>query len=374
MRLFRLSTLSLLALVSIPSADARSYRYGQAPNYEVVAQGSVYLTNQTSAALSITVDGVSIVLGAGRSQIVQARAGDVYVRATYRQFGETRVLSARTVYVRPGRSSGVVLSDPTTGLVKVENDSDRAADLVVDGRVVTVFGAHQTRIVSVSLGRHDLAMVAGAWTIDRTVLDVRAFREPVFISEMPRANDLVVVNPLPIAVQLSTDSGMSQVVEARGQAVFAQVPLGSFHVSARRLTGERIGDIYATIRPEARTSAQVDAPALGLVAIHNDAPMGVSLLVDGRRVRTLGSEQDARIELAPGGHHIEAIDERGRRILESWVTVDRYATSQILIPSAREHRDHDDRQSHNGRGEDDRSDAERAYGTEYAGRGEPRGR
>lgn len=382
MRLFTLSTLSLLVLLSVPTADASSYHHGQARGYEVVPQGSVYVTNQTSTALTITVDGVSVVLGAGRSQILQARAGEVYVRATYRQFGQVRVLSARTVYVRQGRSSAVVLSDPSTGLVKVENDSDRAADLVVDGRVVTTFGAYQTRIVSVPLGRHDLAMVAGAWTIDRTVLDVRAFREPVFISEMPRANDLVVVNPLPIAVQLTADSGLSQVVEARGQAVFAQVPLGNFHVTARRLTGERIDDIYATIRPEARTSAQVDPPSLGLVAIHNDAPMTVNVWVDGRMVRTVGSEQDIRIEVAPGGHHIEAIDERGRLIIESWVTVDRYAMGQIAIPSARghhgdersEHHNRDDRQSSNGRGGDERSDAERAYGTEYSGRSEPRGR
>jgi len=349
--------------------------------YEVVPQGSVYISNQASTALSVTVDGVSMVVGAGRSQIVQARAGDVYVRATYRQFGEVRVLSARSVYVRPGRSSSVVLTDPAVSLVKVENDSDRTADLVMDGRVVSVFGAHQTRVVTVSVGRHDLAMVAGDWTIDRTVLDVRAFREPVFIAEMPRANDLVVVNPLPIAVQLTADNGMSQILEARGRTVFAQVPLGSFHVSARRLSGERIDDIYATIRPEGPTSAQVDPPSLGLVAVHNDAPMRVSLVVDGRVVRSLGVEEDARLEVTPGAHHMEVIDDRGHRIVESWLTVDRYAMGQIAIPSAREHHgdehydhhDRDDRQSYNAWTEDDRSEAERAYGTEREGRGESRG-
>ncbi len=370
----RLFTLSLLVLASVPTADAHSYRYGQAPAYDVVPQGSVYISNQASTALSVTVDGVSVVIGAGRSQIVQARAGDVVVRATYRQFGEVRVLSARTVYVRPGRSSSVVLSDPATGLVKVENDADRAAELLIDGRVVSVFGAHQTRVVAVSVGRHDLAMVAGDWTIDRTVLDVRAFREPVFISEMPRANDLVVVNPLPIAVQLTADNGMSMILEARGQTVFAQVPLGGFHVSARRLTGERIDDIYATIRPEGRTSAQIDPPSLGLVAVHNDAPMRVSLLVDGRMVRSLGAEEDARLEVSPGAHHLEVIDERGRLIVESYVNVDRYATGLLAIPSAREHHEHhDERQSSNGWSDEERSDAERAYGTEYSGRGQSRG-
>ena len=224
------ATLSaLLLLAGTGAAEAHPY---YPPVY-----GTVYVTNQTPATLLVSVDGHAVSVAPGRSLPFQAREGEVAVRATYRQFGIDRGLATREVYVRSSRPASVVLTPPATGFVKVQNQADRPADLLVDGRVYTSLQPYQTRLVSMTVGCHDLAMVAGSWTVDRERLDVAPFAEPMFIAEMPRVNDLVAYNPLPIPVQMVTDRGQARLVDALGQTVFHDVPIGAFHVTARRVTG-----------------------------------------------------------------------------------------------------------------------------------------
>lgn len=339
---------TLFALMGVGIAEARPYQ----PTYQPTYYGSVYVTNQTVATLYVTVDGQAVPVGAGRTQSFQTRAGDVAVRATYRQFGVERSLASRSVYVRPSRASAVVLTSPSTGYVKVENEADRSADLIVDGRVLTSFAPYQTRLIAMPVGCHDLAMVAGSWTIDRQRLEVGAFGEPTFEAQMPHFNDLVVMNPLPIPIQLVTDRGMVRTVEARSQTVYDDVAIGSFHVSARRVTGERVDDIVATVRPDMVETVRIDPPSAGLVDVRNEAPVPTRLIVDGRTFRSLAADQDTRIELSLGQHHVEVIDDRGRRVTDTWVCVEPYDVSRIYVgPREVSHNDGD---SHH------RSDAERA--------------
>ncbi len=362
---------TVLALMGAGAAEAHPY---YAADY-----GTVVVSNQTAASMMVTVDGRAIPVGAGRTQSFQARAGDVYVRATYRQFGLDRVLTSRQVSVRAYRSAAVVLTTPAVGYVKVENEADRPADLLVDGRVLTSFAPYQTRLVAMTLGCHDLAMVAGTWTIDRQRLDVAPFAEPMFEAQMPRANDVVVVNPLPIPLQIVTDRGLVRTVDARGQTVFDSVPLGSFHLTARRVSGERVDDVVATVRPDVVGTWRVDPPVTGLVDVQNREPMSTRLMIDGRMLRSLAPDQDARFELALGAHHVELIDERGRSVYESCVTVQPYDVSTLYVGSREVGRNDDgqydedrrddgrqgDERGDEGRYDDGeshhRSDAERAY-------------
>lgn len=340
---------ALLALSVTGTAEARTY---YPPTY-----GTVYVTNQTPASLLVTVDGRAASVAPGRSLPFQAREGEVAVRATYRQFGIDRGLPVREVYVRSSRAASVVLTSPSTGYVKVQNQADRAADLLVDGRVYTSLQPYQSRIVPMTVGCHDLAMVAGTWTVDRERVEVAAFAEPMFIAEMPRVNDLVVYNPLPIPLQVLTDRGQSRTVDALGQTVFHDVPIGALHVTARRVTGEQVDDVVATIRPDGITSWRVDAPTRGLVDLLNDEPVSTQLLVDGRYTRSLAPGQDAHFELALGSHHVELVDERGRRIEDTWVTVDPFRTARVLAQDDRVGSRADDEERYH-------SDAERAYDDE----------
>jgi len=338
---------TVLALVGPSIAEAHGYYPTE--------YGTVYVTNQTGAAMFVTVDGQAMPVASGRTQVFQARAGEVGVRATYREFGADRVLTSREVYVRSSRPASVVLTPPSVGLVRVENQSDRTASVLIDGQLVASLQPYQARILSTPVGCHDMAMVAGSWTIDRERIDVRAFAEPNFIAQMPRVNDLVVVNPLPIPIQLVTDRGQVRTLEPRAQLVFDDVAVGTFHVSARRLTGERVDDINASIRPDMVTTWRVDPPSSGLVDIRNEEPVPTRLIVDGRMIRSLGADQDTRVELGVGQHQVQLLDDRGMRLLDTWVTVDPYDIGRIYAAAPQVGRNgYDQRDDHQ------RSDAQPA--------------
>lgn len=364
----RLSLLSLVALAVPPVALAHPDRYDAAPYRDPAPTGTVYVSNRASGTVTAVVDGVSVVLPAGRTQAVRARIGEVQVRASVRVFGQERVLAFRTVAVRRDGAAYVTVVDPTTALVRVENESDRPAELRVDGRFVASFGPDETRMVSVAVGAHELAMVAGGWTFDRARMVFAPCGEAVFEAEMPRSNDLVVQNPLPIPVQVQADRGATVTIDAYGQAVLRDLPLGGVHVEARRLSGQRVDEAYATIRPEAPTTVRVDAPTTGLVDLHNDAPFLVRVVVDGRTVRMLAPEDDAELELTLGVHDVEVVDDRGHELLDRDLAVDAYATARLVArmpdrgydEDAHAHHHDDDRAS----SERERSDAVAAYDAE----------
>lgn len=360
----RLSVLSLVASLAAPAALAHSSHQGTAPHRDNAPMGTVYVTNRASAAATVVVDGVSYVLPSGRTEAYRAHVGDVQVVASVRVFGQARVLANRTVYVRADAAASVSVVNPTTALVKVENESDRAAELRVDGRYVASFAPDQTRVVSVPVGAHELAMVSGGWTFDRARMSFAPCGEAVFEAELPRVNDLYVVNPLPIPVEVRGDRGTVAVIDAYGQTVLRSLAVGGFHYAVTRLSGERVDELYGTIRPEGASTVRVDAPTTGLVDLHNDAPFVARVEVDGRVVRVLGSEDDARLELALGGHHIEVTDDRGRKILDRYIEVEPFDTERLVarIPE----RAHEDG---HGRHEQaaypgDRSDAVAAYDAE----------
>ncbi|MSP55282.1 MAG: hypothetical protein EXR69_06730 [Myxococcales bacterium] len=284
----------------------------------------------------VTVDGQALTVAPGRTTGFQTLAGDVSVRATYRQFGTDRVLVSRQVAVPAGRSASVVLVPPSTSLVRVQNEADRSADLMVDGRVVASLAAYQSRLVTLPVGYHDLAMASGAWTIDHERVDVRAFSEIAFVAQMPRVNDVAVFNPLPITVRVVTDSGQTRTLEPRTQTLFASVPIGSFHARAVRLTGELVDELYGTVRPDVDLSLRVDSPSTGLVDVTSHTRSVLTVEIDDRTRRSLTAASTTTLELSLGMHHVEIVDDRGHRVLDTWVAVDPYATQRVYaVPPER---------------------------------------
>ncbi len=331
---------ALLARLALPVAEAHSYDgwrtyaspYGASGSASAYAFGTVYVTNQASQPVTVMVDGQVQTVGAGQSTSFRSHAGDVSVRATYRQFGVDRVLTSRTVAVPGYRAASVVLAQPTTSLVRVTNDTGAVADVQIDGQVYAELAPDQSRLITLRLGRHDLAMVADGRSLDHACLDVEAFGSSEFVARRPREDDVAVLNPLPIPVRVTTDTGIVRTVNAGSQTVFEDMPVGPFHARVERLSGERVDDVSGLVSDDRRLTLTVDAPSTGLVALSNPDESPLRAELDDRTYRCVEARQTLTLDLPLGEHHVELFDARGDRVLNTWIEVDPYATSRLAAP------------------------------------------
>lgn len=350
------STVSLAALAA-PANAYDSLRAPPRPHAPALA-GTLAVSNFAGGRVTLRVEGMAPrSLAPGETLTFGVGVGERQVVASYVQFGVEHILQTDRVVIGPGRSAYVALRAETTARVLVNNGFDESAELLLDGRSRGTLRPGETRILDTRTGTAQLALVTRGRTLAATRINLVAFAEPSWRPEAPPVGDLVVQNPLPIPVELVCDRGLVRTVAPYGRTVYEDVPVGTFHLTARRLTGERIDDEVAIIRRNGDTAWRIDAPTRGLVELDSDHFLAVRVRVDGRTVATLAADEERRLELALGFHRLEVADDRGRVILDTWVDVDPFDTTFVNASPGR-HRQayHDDDRRYDDRQADRRDD------------------
>lgn len=321
--------------------------------------GRVLVLNQSGGAVTVTVAGrADRTLSPGQTGDLYSPAGEVYVRATYLQFGAERVLESSKVYVPPSGTATVVLEPEDTARMLVTNDSPFSTQLFVDGKPGAAFTPGESRVVSLRVGTRDLALMAGSRTLERTTRTLRAFEEPRWVVAPPRAGDLLVVNPLPIPIQLVCEKGLVRTVSAYGQTTYTSLGVGDFALTARRVTGEYVDREVSAIRPGATTTWRVDAPRTGFVSLDSDHFLEVEVRIDGKRMAKLQPDGETRIETKVGWHEVVVTDDYGRTVLSTWIEVEPFDVSRLAFGTP-SHRRAYDRDSRDGRYDHDDRRSER---------------
>ncbi len=341
-------SVALLCLLAPAVANAhgstRSHRY----------DGYVRVENETSEALTVRVDGNDArVLAPWETVRFRADSGYVVVSATYKAFGESRLLSNKTVKVYGGRTADVELRPPSTALVKVVNNTGVPAELVASGREVAELAPSQSRIVALPLGSTSLDLVANGRVVEHEHVYLRPFEEETITGFAPSRADLVVYNPLPFSVTLTCDRGLTRTVESRGRVVYEDVAVGAFHLVARRPGGERVDEEQIRVDPWRGGSWTIDPPREGLVQLENEHHEGVRVYADGRIVAMLNAEQDHTLSLSVGPLTLEVRELDGSLVERATITVDPYRKSTVEFGwddrptyTSGQHRPDDDEHDH----------------------------
>lgn len=319
--------------------------------------GQVMVTNQSGGDVTIALTGQPPkLLPAWQTASLYGPFGESTLRATYTQLGATRTLQSDRVSLHPRRTGYVVLRPETRTRVLVTNATRTTADLLVNDRVYGRIDAGASRTVSVAVGRLSLALLVAGRRIDATSFNATAFAEHRWIGDDP-TGDLVVVNPLPIPIELVCPRGLVRTVPARGQVVYEDLPAGSFRLTARRVTDERIDDATTPIHAGGRAQWVVSNPTTGLVALDSDHWLSTRVSVDEHAFSRLAAYQDARVELPLGWHRVQVRDEQGRLVEDEWVNVEAFTVASLDFGRgpvvAQAERDHDDHHDHGDRDDHD---------------------
>jgi hypothetical protein len=311
-------------LVAAP-AEAH-HRYAPPPPPD----GRVLVTNQSGGDVDVNIDGrPSVRLPAWQSVTLWAPAGTDTLRATYSQLGAARTLEVDRVYADPRRTAYVVLQPETRTRVLVTNATHDVADLLVNGQPSGRMSPGATTIIGVPVGRSTLSLAVAGGIVTTTTLDARAFLDNRWTAIDPRV-DLVLTNPLPIPVEVTCGSQV-HALQPRGRDVCADMAPGLVHLTARRTTHELIGEATMELRPGAQAQWSVNVPNTGLVAVDSDHWLATRLLVDGRASEGLAPFADTRLLLPVGWHRVQARDERGAMVEDTWVDVEPFDVARVTF-------------------------------------------
>lgn len=254
-----------------------------------------------------------------REVLVRAASGEVLYRAWH-----------RTVSGEVVRLSLPAIDAP----IRVDNPLDRPVTLLVDGVQRATLGPWATVSLDLAFGRRTLQLQLDGRTLVSETMTVSASCGALAWSpDPPRVGDLVVDNPLPIAVRLRLPSGKEQVVAAYGQARFIGLPEGRLVVEARRADGgELIEGLRVQVWAFDAVAAAVAPPRTGILELKNLRGRGmVTVEVDGVRRVVLAPQDAERIELSPGTRRLLLRDAYGREIDRYQVVVDRYDVRSVEV-------------------------------------------
>lgn len=355
-----LSPLSILLVGTLgvtPVALARSTEGWSTPYPEAPAQpiknvpawlGRLTVTNTAGGPVTLSVEGLAPrALATWETATLSVTPGQRRVKVSYVQFGVEHVLENRRVDLLPNGSAYVAVRAERSARILIRNNYDIPATVTINDRVVATLTPHEARVLTTPAGSARLVMTANSRILDQKQMTLVPFAEPVWTVDPPRVADLVISNPLPIPVVLTCDRGLVRTVAPRGQTVYDDLPLGSFHLTARRVTGEYIDDATTAIRYDITNMWRVDAPTTGIVVLDNDNRMPTRLYVDGALRESLSPGEDERLTLPLGWHELTAMDAERHRVLSTWIEVRPYDTAEVRIAApvylrSQSHEDHHD--------------------------------
>ncbi len=318
------TTLAALALATISApAEARS-RYNRDGD-----RGVVEVQNRAGVTLTVSVEGGGTrTLSPGEIECFSAPEGRVDVRASYGMYGTSFSLFNKEVRVYDHRVTHVDATAPRSAKVRLINETGVEAEFFADGREIAELDAGASRIVSLPLGAVELTAYARGQRLESESVFLRAFSESVLVAEAPRFADLVVDNPLPIAVEVSVGRA-EQRIAAGGRAVFQRVAVGFVEVSTERIGGQLLDRQRVSVRPFSGARMQVDAPETGLVQLQSRDDDVIRVFADGRILATLAPRQELTLLLPLGEVLLEMRTLDGRLVERSFVRVAPYAAAEL---------------------------------------------
>jgi len=316
----------------------------------VAPTGRLGVDNDAGTTLTLRVDGRMLAtLRPGEERALTVGAGVHQVQASYVQLGVERTVLATQIRVEPGRRREIHLPAAVDTLMAVRNPLDRSVRLRVDGMDRGALGAFGSTRVAVAPGPHTVELVLDGRSVARETEYTQIYADNRWDPRVAMIGDLVVRNPLPIPVTLVAANGQARTVQAYGSTTFAGVGQGGFPLSVRRADG---GEVVAQLLPQVRafvtTVAEVTPPRMGVVAVQSVARSSTRVFVDGRFLAALSPGTFQRLELTPGMHQVQVIDDRGRTLELRSLRIDRYDVAMLRV----EGRDQDGGHQYADRGED----------------------
>ncbi|MFZ5481476.1 MAG: hypothetical protein ACOZNI_32240 [Myxococcota bacterium] len=327
MRSSLLAALSAVAIATVPVTALADHRRAPPP-----PEGRVVVENRSGGTVSVSIAGrAPMRLQPWAEATLYAPAGEATVRATYDQFGASRLLESERVHVDPSRTRRVVIDPEDQARVLVTNDTPWPATLEVNDRYHSRLDPFEHRVVTVPVGRVELELVADGREIEEKWLDARPFVEHRWTVRREATGTFVAVNPFGVRVEFVDARGAVRTAEPYARVVYAELPAGSFRVTARRVTDEPIDSEYVTITPGRTIEWRPEPPREGLVSVDNHQDRAVRLVVDGETVRTLRGEEDVRLSLDLGWHRVAARDDAGRLLLDTWIEVEPFDVARVSL-------------------------------------------
>ena len=229
----------------------------------------------------------------------------------------------------PGEREQIALQPVSSGLVRVENHTGRPGDVVADGRLVASLDDGQSAEIVTRLGRVELVLSSHGRALATTSLAVGAYDNLVWRAVAPATGDLLVQNPLPMPVYVTTDNGRSTTVKPYGAATIHAVQVGRTTLTAHRTSGEPLARGTVEVRPYDVARWTVPAPATGLVQIRNDDARALEVWMDGARLSFVNPRGQVTLEVKVGTHRVQLRDTAGRMLLDTRVEVDGFETAQV---------------------------------------------
>jgi hypothetical protein len=199
--------------------------------------------------------------------------------------------------------------------------------------------------IRLSTGEHRAQFkIAGHIVLSREI-HVDPWDERNVIVDVALEGNLVVRNPLPVAVVLSTPrSGYERRVEPHGTAYFGDLTIGHTAIEVSRLGGDQIAVLRPEIRPFETVRVDVPMPKVGALEIRADDYRDLVVTIDDRITRQF--EHTLKMDLATGRHRIEVRTKSGRLVLTRFVDIDPFDVTRVRIddriPDALSYRDRDD--------------------------------
>jgi hypothetical protein len=308
--------------------DHEEYR----PDYGQPVMVPVTVFNEAGGTVQLNLPGRPPVVLANHSSIpLTLPAGYQELRASYRLFGNDYPLEEVELYLRPGRPATAVIPPAKFARFQVSNLTGAVGTVFKDGSPLAELRPGESRVFASPPGVAELSFQSGGRVVDSERINLVPIQEIRWTAELPPVGDLVVVNPFPMAVELVCDRGFVRTLPPFGSTVYEDLPVGSFHLTARRVTDEYLADQLLPVRPGGNTTWKLDPPSKGLLVLDSDHRAYARVYVDGRQVAGLAPDQVRRLQLPVGWHELSVRDERGYSLVRRWIEVDPFTDEFLKV-------------------------------------------
>jgi hypothetical protein len=346
--------LPLLLLSSAPALAADSYsrhdrspeisqdwedRRGEHEEYrpdDRPALVPVTVYNEAGGTVQLSLPGrAPLSLANHASAQITLAEGHQELHASYRLFGTDYPMEEVELYLRPGRPATAVIPPVTLARFQVSNLTGAVGTVFKNGSPLTELRPGESRVFASPPGLAELSFQSNGRIVDSERISLVPIQEIRWAAQPPPVGDLVVMNPFPMAVELVCDRGMVRTLPPFGSTVYEDLPVGSFHLTARRVTDEYLSDQVLPVRAGGNTTWKLDPPSQGLLTLDSDHWAYARVYVDGRQVSSLMPDQTRRLQLPLGWHELSIRDERGYSLLRRWVEVEAFEDEFVKVGRSR---------------------------------------